>query len=100
MLKEFPTTEERRSFFHSGIDEHILDEIQKASKLVVMNEKPKNDDLKRLKKLYKKRTEDKPKRNAKILEAYRQGVSQHKVAAFLQLSQPTVSAIIKREKMK
>ena len=100
MFKEFPTIEERKAFFQSGIDEHILDEIQKASKLVVMNDKPKNDDLKRLKKLFKKSTEDKQRRNAKILEAYQEGISQHKIAAFLQLSQPTVSAIIKREKEK
>lgn len=73
--------------------------MQKASKMVVMNDKPKTDDLEKLKKLFKK-SDTKPQRNAKILEAYQTGISQHKIAAFLQLSQPTVNAIIKREERK
>lgn len=99
MLKDFTTVEARRGFFQSGIDERILDEMQKAAKLVVMNDKPKTDDLEQLKKLFSKR-DTKPQRNAKILEAYQAGISQHKIAAFLQLSQPTVNGIIKREKRK
>ena len=99
MLKDFATTEEQRAFFQSGIDERVLDEMQKASKPVAMNDKPKNNDLGRLKKLFNKR-DTKPQRNVKILEAYQAGISQHKIAAFLQRSQPTVNAIIKREKAK
>ncbi len=99
VLKEFTTVEARRDFFQSGIDERILDEMQKAAKLVVMNDKPKSDELEQLKKLFSKHA-TKPQRNAKILEAYRAGISQHKIAAFLQLAQPTVNGIIKREKRK
>ena len=99
MLEDFASNEERREFFQSGIDERVLDEMQKASSLVVMNEKPKIDDQKRLQTLFKK-AETKPQRNAKILEAYEDGISQHKIASFLNLSQPTVNGIIKREKKK
>ena len=99
MLTSFSTDEERREFFQSGIDERILDEMQKASTLVIMNEKPKVDDEKRLQGFFK-HAETKPQRNVKILEAYNAGISQHKIASFLQLSQPTVNAIIKREKKK
>ena len=73
--------------------------MQKASTLVIMNEKPKVDDEKRLQGFFK-HAETKPQRNVKILEAYNAGISQHKIASFLQLSQPTVNAIIKREKKK
>lgn len=99
MLKSFSTDEERREFFQSGIDERILDEIQKASTLVIMNEKPKTDDRRRLEGFFR-HAESKPQRNVKILEAYNAGVSQHKIASFLEVSQPTVNAIIKREKKK
>ncbi|HHD77376.1 MAG TPA: hypothetical protein ENK97_01140 [Campylobacteraceae bacterium] len=99
MSNDFATVEARMAFFQSGIDERILDKMQKSSKLVVMNEKPKTDNLEQLKKLFK-RSDTKPQRNVKILEAYQAGISQHKIATFLQLSQPTVNAIIKREKRK
>ena len=99
MLEDFASDEERREFFQSGIDERILDEMQKASSLVVMNEKPKTDDRKRLQELFKK-AKTKPQRNAKILKAYESGISQHRIAVFLSLSQPTVNGIIKREKKK
>lgn len=99
MLECFASDEERRAFFQSGIDERILDEMQKAASLVIVSEKPKTDDRKRLKALFKK-AETKPQRNARIFEAYESGISQHKIASFLNLSQPTVNAIIKREKKK
>ena len=99
MLEDFISNEERREFFQSGIDEGVLDEMQKAASLVVMNEKPKNDKRKRLRTLFKK-AKTKPQRNAKILEAYESGISQHKIASFLNLSQPTVNGIIKRERKK
>jgi REP element-mobilizing transposase RayT len=97
MLEDLASDEERREFFQSGIDERVLDEMQKASALVVMNEKPKTDDRQRLQQLFKK-ADTKPQRNARILEAYESGISQHKIASFLGLSQPTVHGIIKREK--
>jgi len=95
MLEDFASDAERREFFRSGIDETVLDEVKKASALVVINEKPKTDDRKRLEKLFGK-TGTKAQRNEKILEAWESGISQHKISAFLNLSQPTVNGIIRR----
>jgi transposase len=39
-------------------------------------------------------------RNALILQAYKEGYSQHKIAEALGLSQPTVFGIIKRTEIK
>lgn len=98
MLESFESDKQRREFFQSGIDESVLDEIQKGSALVVMSEKPKRDDGRELQKIFK--NSSKEQRNKKILKAYCAGISQHKIAVFLKLSQPTVCAIIKREKEK
>lgn len=99
MLEAFESDESRWEFFQSGIDERVLDEIQKGSALVVMSEKPKHDDAQALREIFEEDME-KETRNKKVLLAYDAGISQHKIAAFLELSQPTINAIIKRERKK
>ena len=89
------TKEERVLFFQSGIDESILDEIKKASNLVVTSDTRKRQNEKELQKMFKQPM-SLQERNAKIYKVYKNGYSQYKIATVLALSQPTVNRIIKR----
>jgi len=95
IFEQFQSPEERRTFFQSGIDERVLNEIQKASSLVALPEKTQRDESKELHTLFKT-VKKKAERNKRIVLAYESGISQHKIATYLKLSQPTVCAIIKR----
>jgi hypothetical protein len=49
MFEKFTTKEARVEFFESSVDERVLEEIQKASKLVVTSVKKKTLDAMNLK---------------------------------------------------
>ena len=79
------------------VDSTQLQELKTASSLVEapnVDKRPKEKDLQ---KMFKNIKEIK-KRNSRIVEAYKQGYSQHMIAKVLGRTQSTVNAIIKRSK--
>jgi len=84
-------------FLSSSIDTTQLQEMKKASTLLEAANIDKKADMDRLKKILAKAKNTK-ERNALILQAYKEGYSQHKIAEALGLSQPPVFGIIKRTK--
>ncbi len=76
------------------VDHDQLKELKKASAMVEAPEEKKLDEAS-LKRLFDNVDEIK-ERNRRILQAYEQGYSQHRIAKALGLSQPTVHGIVKR----
>ena len=95
VFENFQDKQERIEFFESAKYEHLLDEIKKASNLVVTNIKEKKTDPERLKKIFATIT-DTGERNKKIAQVYDEGYSQHAIAECLGISQPHVNRIIKK----
>ena len=95
VFQEFPNQKEREEFLQSMVDERILEEIKKASNLVVTSVKEKTLSLAKLKKMFK-RVKDNSDRDTKIYQAYNQGYSQHAIAEYLGFSQPYINRIVKR----
>lgn len=85
------------SFFNSQVDYQDLQELKKASSLVVASDNDKIIDNIKLIKLFKGIT-DKKERNSCIIKAYNEGYSQHMIANIIGISQPAVYGIIKRDK--
>ena len=99
MFTDFANPQERIAFFESTEYEHLLDEIKKASNLVVTHVKEKKPDPKRLEAMFSNIRET-GERNQQILRAYDEGYSQHAIAMYLGFTQPYIHKIIKslREK--
>ncbi len=95
IFQEFPDKNEREEFLQSTADERILEEIKKASNLVVTSVKEKTLTLAKLKKIFKK-VKDNSDRDMKIYQAYNEGYSQHTIAGYLGFSQPYINRIIKK----
>jgi REP element-mobilizing transposase RayT/Mor family transcriptional regulator len=95
MFEKFITQQERVEFFESSVDERVLEEIQKASKLVVTSIKKKTLDVKSLKQSFRQ-VKNQADRDQKIFQAYEAGYSQHAIAQSLQLSQAQINRIIKK----
>lgn len=95
IFTDFKNKDERAAFFQSATDERILEEIKKASNLVVTSVKEKTHSPETLKKMFKE-VQDNHKRDKKILQAYNEGYSQHAIAECLGFSQPYINKIIKR----
>lgn len=95
MFEKFTTKEARVEFFESSVDERVLDEIQKASKLVVTSVKKKTLDAMNLKQSFLE-IENQADRDEKIFQAYEDGYSQHVIAQCLHLSQAQINRIIKK----
>ncbi len=85
------------SFFNSQVDYQDLQELKKASSLVVASDNDKTIDNIKLIKLFEGIT-DKQERNSYIIKAYNEGYSQHMIANIIGISQPAVYGIIKRDK--
>lgn len=85
------------SFFNSQVDYQDLQELKKASSLVVASDNAKTMDKIKLLKLFEGIT-DKKERNSCIIKAYNEGYSQHMIANIIGISQPAVYGIIKRDK--
>ncbi len=82
-------------FLQTPPDRDDLKLLKKAASTIdapLEDEGPKDERLKEL----LENLEDKKERNRRIVEAYREGFSQHKIAKFLGLNQATVQRIIKR----
>ena len=95
MFEKFTTKEARVEFFESSVDERVLEEIQKASKLVVTSVKKKTLDAMSLKQSFLE-VENQVDRDEKIFQAYEEGSSQHAIAECLQLSQAQINRVIKK----
>ena len=95
MFEDFTDKQDRIEFFECAVDERLLDEIKKASNLVVTSVQEKKPDPEKLKAMFKK-VKDNGERDRQILKACNEGYSQHAIAECLQLSQPYVNRIIKK----
>ncbi len=95
LVKNFHKSKEIKNFLNSPLDKDILKELQKASMLIEATQKENKTDIKKLQKFFSN-IDNIKERNKKICQAYKNGYSQHTIAKLLKLSQPTVSAIIKR----
>ena len=79
----------------SEVDMDALQELEKASALVEASNIEKKPDIAKLEKMLTGHREIK-ERNKLIVEAYRQGYSQHMIAKVLGISQPAVHGVIKK----
>jgi DNA-binding NarL/FixJ family response regulator len=83
------------AFLTSSVDRQLLQELKTASSLVEapnIDSRPKAKDLARR---FKNIKEIK-KRNKAIINAYKEGYSQHMIAKVLGMAQSTIHGIIKR----
>ena len=97
VFDEFKTIDARLDFLHSSIDERLLDEINKASNLVITSIKKKILDTDKLTTLFLN-CNNVQERDALILQAYKEGYSQHNIAQCLGFSQPYINKILKRNR--
>ena len=85
------------AFLTHSVDTTQLQELKKTSSLVVapnIDRKPKEEHLRKLFEDISNMKE----RNSIILDAIKQGYSQHMIAKVLGISQPAVNAVIKRSR--
>ena len=97
VFTDFKDKPERKAFLQSTVDERILDEIKKASNLVITSVKTNTLTAEKLQNRFKKIKNIK-ERNLKIVEAYGEGYSQHAIAQCLGFSQPYINKILKTER--
>ncbi len=95
MFTDFKNTEDRIAFFDSGYDEDDIKAIAKHSSLVLSSAKKNLLDDDALMELFQD-VNNKELRNKEIKKAIDMGFSQHKIADYLKISQPTVSYILKK----
>lgn len=95
IVENFNNVKDIKSFFNEPIDYKDLQELKKASNLVIASDVDKKPDEEKLKKILKDFKNIKH-RNKLILKAYKDGYSQHKIAKVLELNQATIQRIIKR----
>ncbi|WP_457603489.1 hypothetical protein [Nitratifractor sp.] len=84
-----------RKLLYSEIDTAQLQELKAASSLLEAPNIDTKPDIEKLKKMFDER-DDIRTRNAKIVQAFEQGYSQHMIAKVLGISQPAVHGVIKR----
>ncbi len=95
VFEQYHDSKERLAFIEHAHDERVLEEIKKASNLVVTTIKEKKPDLKKLQiKLAK--AENLKERNQVIFEANSEGVSQHRLSTIAGISQTQIARIIKK----
>jgi len=95
LFDAFKTKDERKEFLQCSVDEHLLDEIKKASNLVVTSIKDKKPDVKKLNRMFAN-IDDIEKRNKTVLKAYELGYSQYQIAKQLGFTQAHINKIIKK----
>ena len=82
-------------FLNSSIDSSVLQELKRGASLIEapnIDKRPKEEDLRAI----FENIIDIKERNSKIVQAYKDGYSQHMVAKVLGISQPAVFGVIKR----
>jgi len=98
MFQDFKELKDKVEFFESAADESVLDEIRKASNLVVTSVKEKKLSTKRLERM-SKAVKDRDDRDKRIAKAYEKGYSQHAIAQSIGLSQPYINKIVKKTRV-
>ena len=99
VFEKYPNITERIEFIQYAHDERILDEIRKASNLVVTSIKEKKTNIHKLEKELKK-VKDIQERNKLIIEANKEGFSQHLLSKVTDLSQSQVGRIILKDRVR
>ena len=97
VFTDFKDKKEREAFLESTVDERILDEIKKASNMVVTSVKTNTLTPEKLQMRFKK-VKNSGERDRQIVETYHKGYSQHAIAECLGFSQPYINKILKRER--
>ena len=98
VFKMYEDVKERLSFIEYAHDERILDEIKKASNLVVSSIKEKKIDIKKIEKKLQK-ANNIEERNSIIYQASKVGLSQDKLAIIVGVSQTQINRIIKKQRV-
>ncbi|MEA1920010.1 MAG: hypothetical protein U9N52_09235, partial [Campylobacterota bacterium] len=89
---------ERLEFIQYAYNEKILEDIKKASNLVVTSIKTKQLNENKIKKSLEK-CNDREERNKIIYQAHKEGFSQHKLATIIGVSQTQICRIIKKKEV-
>jgi len=97
MFTQFENINDRVEFFDSWYDEDVLKEIKKASSLVVSSVTQKELPREELQKLLASCI-TKSERNEKILEAVELGYSQNAIADVLNVTQGTISHVLRKSR--
>jgi len=96
MIQNYQNDKEAiEAFLYSPIDNSVLQRLKRGASLVEapnIDKRPKEEDLK----VVFENITDSKERNSKIVQAYKDGYSQHMMAKVLGLAQSTVSGIVKR----
>lgn len=95
IFTEFQDIENRKIFLQSSIDEEIIQEIKKASNLVVTSISKEILSVQKLKELFAN-VENNQERNIQIYKVYNMGYSQQVIGECLGVSQPYINKIIKK----
>ncbi len=98
IFKEFPILQDRMDFLESAKYEVILNEIKKASNLVVSSIPDRSLDMESLLTEFKK-VSTMSERNEFIAEAWKRGYSQHALASVVGVSQAQVNRIVKKQRV-
>ena len=85
------------AFLTNPVDGSQLQELRKASSLVEAPNIDKRLDMQKLVKMFEN-IRDIKERNKQIIEAIKQGYSQHGIAKVLNISQPAVHGVVKRSR--
>jgi len=99
VFEQYPNVTDRVEFIQYAHDERILDEIKKASNLVVTSIKDKKPNIKKLEKALKK-VNNLQERNKVIIEANREGFSQHLLSKTTGLSQSQIGRIVIKKRVR
>ncbi len=83
------------AFLYSHIDSSVLQQLKRGASLIEapnIDKRAKEEDLK----VIFENITDIKERNSRIVQAYKDGYSQHMMAKVFGLSQSTISGIVKR----
>ena len=99
VFEKYPNVTDRVEFIQYAHDERILDEIKKASNLVVTSIKDKKPNINKLEKELKK-VKDVNERNKLIFKANKEGFSQHLLSKVIGISQSQIGRIVLKQRVR
>lgn len=97
IFRNFKSLEERKTLFDSWYSDEELASFRKSARNVHMSESKAIDGTALLTTIFSDVGDTKKARNAAIIKAYEAGVSQHRIASFLKLTQPTIAYIVAKK---
>ena len=98
VFENYPNAAERIEFIKYAHDERILEEIKKASNLVITSVKEKKPNIKKLEQELKK-VKSLDERNKLIIKANKEGFSQHLLSQIIGVSQSQIGRIVLKERV-